>query len=868
MRIDDTVLPQDTVMDGICTSTSDPPLEKSGVRDLDCGKNCLNGIKWPPEHHTKNTSGRNREFNVNGLRIHSPMITHGGRTLKKPARFVESDSDDASSRRKFNSAKRRKRPLSESSRHKRTALCENGRTKSLDGDSRNVLKNHETKGDLLSQKMQNGIRTDMEYEVDLAPTSGVVLSLSTSSNNSFIQQTESLCLKKPFNDFPIDLKISNSNETPPIKRGRGRPPKNLAKYSSVDKRSPHGNCAVSATNAALASPSSSKFGKKRKLSKGIRNFQTNCFSSSSEDSEPTTLTPKRRGRPPTKKLLSSCETKHEIVRIQNGVKNSWVRPVLKAVDKRTLLKPSKKYLKLTLSSREKLMMTKANSKFARVNGCSILPSGKEFKRKRGRPPKPKPELCSDEEGIDNDDFHFTDDEQELDISPGTKHKLSTLNLHGKIDKDPLSANSLKKNSATLKLKQKAFEKARRTHFVNNDVENSQSYHSSPAESELHSDFPHKRRRRNKADKVLGMRRNVSGVYEYLVQWKDGTSSWAPSNELEDYEMDFKCFLGHDLQETNIVSRLPYHAYWKDDLILHHSNQAEVNRLLTSDDVHLQLPSTQDGTIDQSIYTSVYESDSCDRHYICKEVSTQKRDDCVHVVISRASSKRQKINQRILDSVIIALEEAAMDESKFLVLSGLEDDTFCGVDLNRLENFPCKEEARHYRRDVDKIRYLAQVMIDFPKPIVASLKKPAQGLGAKLVSFCDLVCEEASPDDPVTLHNESKGRVPYCFTRLMGHTSVNEQIIVGHQVPASQLDCVNSVSEVFNSTRYTASMSASLKAMAVSDAKVCSDGLNTKGVGDELLDLEQQLDQERRKARECIGEIQELWNSVVSQKIFT
>ena len=33
------------------------------------------------------------------------------------------------------------------------------------------------------------------------------------------------------------------------------------------------------------------------------------------------------------------------------------------------------------------------------------------------------------------------------------------------------------------------------------------------------------------------------------------------------------------------------------------------------------------------------------------------------------------------------------------------------------------------------------MIDFPKPIVASLKKPAQGLGAKLVSFCDLVCEE-------------------------------------------------------------------------------------------------------------------------------
>ena len=41
------------------------------------------------------------------------------------------------------------------------------------------------------------------------------------------------------------------------------------------------------------------------------------------------------------------------------------------------------------------------------------------------------------------------------------------------------------------------------------------------------------------------------------------------------------------------------------------------------------------------------------------------------------------------------------------------------------------------------RYLAQVIIDFPKPIVAALKKPAQGLGAKLVSLCDLVCDEVS-----------------------------------------------------------------------------------------------------------------------------
>ena len=52
------------------------------------------------------------------------------------------------------------------------------------------------------------------------------------------------------------------------------------------------------------------------------------------------------------------------------------------------------------------------------------------------------------------------------------------------------------------------------------------------------------------------------------------------------------------------------------------------------------------------------------------------------------------------------------------------------------------------------RYLAQVMIDFPKPIVAALKKPAQGLGAKLVSLCDLVCDEVSKYIPLINNNNT------------------------------------------------------------------------------------------------------------------
>lgn len=101
---------------------------------------------------------------------------------------------------------------------------------------------------------------------------------------------------------------------------------------------------------------------------------------------------------------------------------------------------------------------------------------------------------------------------------------------------------------------------------------------------------------------------------------------------------------------------------------------------------------------------------------------------------------------------------------------------------------------------------------------------------------------------------------------MGHTSANEQILVGHKVPASQLDCVNSASEVFNHTRYTANMSASLKAMAVPGRMVYDDVLQTLCTTDSLSELEQELLQEEQKARECIDEIQGLWKDVVSQQM--
>ena len=113
---------------------------------------------------------------------------------------------------------------------------------------------------------------------------------------------------------------------------------------------------------------------------------------------------------------------------------------------------------------------------------------------------------------------------------------------------------------------------------------------------------------------------------------------------------------------------------------------------------------------------------------------------------------------------------------------------------------------------------------------------------------------------------STGQTPYCFPRLMGCTSTNEHVLVGHKVPRSQLNWKASLSDTFNDTRFTANISSSLKAMTVPQRMVFEDCVQEECVGDTLSELEQQLLQEQNKAKECLEDIGILWKQVLSQEI--
>lgn len=651
-------------------------MENSTVQDIECGDNCLNGIKWPLERYQKKSSKAALTFNGFG-RLKPTLVTHGGRTSKLPARFIESDSDgEYNSKRKGQIERRKKEGLLGKVGNKRKKICKNGRSKSLTEKFVDVTESFERNRFAAVSKEDKGDRIETNLRLNLTScclTDGYNNCADTHS------PTTSRCLKRAFDSFQTDS--SSSGDSPKRKRGRpSKKQKGICKVKSDEddrnRVSPHGNCVMSATKATLASPSTSKFAKKRKKTGDVRNSRDSCTTSSSDES--STGTPKRRGRPP-KFLLASSSAKKEIFETQNGVK-PWVRPALKA-EKCALFRSPTKHLDSYMASSDQVLRKVKKRKVLKVNGVGIPFVGEEAvkPKRRGRPPKESNSMCKGKKAK-SDVFHFTDDEDVGDNSKSLmKSKLKKLQLHGK------------RPMGVVKFKKKAVEKAKSP--LKNKMKAPTSGGSVDKSAASSDQASPDQQQRSSIDKVLGMKRSPTGCYEYLVQWKDGTSCWVPSNQLEEFELDFRNFLVHNCQDLPVVNRLPFKAYWHENLFEHHQANAVTESYLEAPGEHCQ----EERTLKERSRTST------EKVQLCKEVSVRKSGDCVHIVVSRSSSKRTKVNQRIIEAVIAAMEDASDDSSDYVRISGLGEEFFCGLDLNTLTALASKEEARRYRRDVDRVR---------------------------------------------------------------------------------------------------------------------------------------------------------------------
>ena len=175
----------------------DPPgseMKQEASQELDCDNNCLSGIKWPPDHQAKNESRRRAV--VNGFRkIKTEIVTHGGRTSKLPARYLETDSESETT---FNRKRIRSSKDEQETSGERTTAC----TKST--SKRKICKNGLT--DPLQKKTQkitkrrNTSKSSNELEMDAS------IQENGDSRGDATRSTKAFSGSSPSRTLPANLK--------------------------------------------------------------------------------------------------------------------------------------------------------------------------------------------------------------------------------------------------------------------------------------------------------------------------------------------------------------------------------------------------------------------------------------------------------------------------------------------------------------------------------------------------------------------------------------------------------------------------------------------------------------------------------------
>jgi enoyl-CoA hydratase/carnithine racemase len=151
---------------------------------------------------------------------------------------------------------------------------------------------------------------------------------------------------------------------------------------------------------------------------------------------------------------------------------------------------------------------------------------------------------------------------------------------------------------------------------------------------------------------------------------------------------------------------------------------------------------------------------------------------------------QDMYQRLADKI----NEAAGDFSIRAVVINSNGDSFtAGNDINDFANDPQMDEGSPVFNFLFAIH-------NFPKPLIASVKGRAVGIGTTMLMHCDLVT--ANPDTQfsmpfVSLGLVAEGGSSYNFPRLVGHAKASEILLTGRSFSATEaleMGLINTVAQ--------------------------------------------------------------------------
>ncbi|XP_041101091.1 chromodomain Y-like protein isoform X1 [Polyodon spathula] len=200
--------------------------------------------------------------------------------------------------------------------------------------------------------------------------------------------------------------------------------------------------------------------------------------------------------------------------------------------------------------------------------------------------------------------------------------------------------------------------------------------------------------------------------------------------------------------------------------------------------------------DKRLRFSVRQTESAYRY---RDIVVKKQDGFTHILLSTKSSENNSLNPEVMKEVQSALNTAAADDSKLVLLSAVGSVFCCGLDFIYFIRRLTDDRKRESVKMAETISNFVNTFIQFKKPIIVAVNGPAVGLGASILPLCDVVWanEKAWFQTPYTTFGQTPdGCSSLTFPRIMGLASANEMLLSGRKLTAQEACAKGLVSQVF------------------------------------------------------------------------
>ena len=183
------------------------------------------------------------------------------------------------------------------------------------------------------------------------------------------------------------------------------------------------------------------------------------------------------------------------------------------------------------------------------------------------------------------------------------------------------------------------------------------------------------------------------------------------------------------------------------------------------------------------------------------VLTSFADGVASLTFNRPA-QRNAMSVEMMDELRLALEDAAANPRvRCAVMQGAGGSFVAGADItswSRLVDLPPSERGDEFRQQLNAVFPLVELLLSFPKPLVAAVRGHAAGAGLSLVLASDFVVAEdvaqfhfaniraaLTPDMAVT----------HMLPRIVGEARAMRLCLLGSQLDAREAEAIGLVSHV-------------------------------------------------------------------------